>query len=993
MPEACGIVLCTPRVSNVARLWIMYNSPHTPENTALSPDMDPIENFWQELEDRITKRITIKTRLKEISLQEWHKLDSYLTRKHNCLMRIVASALRNPLANNTNWGPCYPLVMSRSFTCLVKLRTGVCLFKTSVGVKLKWCNPLNSCRCCPPHPSSQKSAFSPENSFYPRPCTPSTHYHRSVDRRIERREAWFQENIHCIRRAIDSTSNKEESRVKCTRTCQGNRSDLGGESFVERTSVVDKPYLSKNKRPRFQFATDYADKSFDFQKTGKSSDENNCNMFLSDEVSIWRKPNTELAERNLQPANNVDQDVYLNILRKELTPSAEEVDLRDCFTFYQDNDPKHTAHKVRIRSEVHRWTGQLPPSERLLKWDDPEMLVVQGIVKCRAGGVQIDAPSATPRRQAARDDRTSGSPPGINTVRPLCEGLDPPASLIYALKRIYLPSRTTCLPPTRIGLDSRWGRSLIFACENRAGRCRWSAGFLGNLLFPPPPLHSDAAPYSLCICSQDLNSCIATDVSPWRTDVFPHPAETPSRLPPDSLARVRFQRGEFPAAELWKHLYCATTYERSRCLEISSAADEVSTKQRRNVRAGGGGTEDTRENPPTNGIVRNDSHMRKLGSKTVGNRDATCGKLGSCCSHQCNRKGVLRKDVWKRGGGGDRSWKGLGLKLVRTKSEAPSRPEEASERNNKNEVWVVGIPTKGSSVLAEGKVESSPERPRRLTTQSQWLASCLTIRLRDAISTLRIGQGPRLVQRLVVAPYQRPTGFDSRRSRSRIFARGNSGRRCWFGEFSRGSPVSPVLAFRGCSILTSLHNNIKMHSNRLACPPPTKANRVTGSSHVGIVPDDAVGRRVFSGISRFSRPFIPAQPPVTLVGSRDLATASPWPVWFLGRGGGGVDVKPVGKHLWCARSIPQEPRGVVGAQSVSRRSIGNSTARRVGIGCYRSHFIVNSLCSRCYTRWSIESSCHPRPDFHSLPGYNPSSLAHTLLRLVRAILVVFSGYP
>ncbi|KAJ8891622.1 hypothetical protein PR048_004150 [Dryococelus australis] len=33
---------------------------------------------------------------------------------------------------------------------------------------------------------------------------------------------------------------------------------------------------------------------------------------------------------------------------------------------------------------------------------------------------------------------------------------------------------------------------------------------------------------------------------------------------------------------------------------------------------------------------------------------------------------------------------------------------------------------------------------------------------------------------------------------------------------------------------------------------------VTGFSHVGIVPDDAVGRRVFSGISRFPRPFVPA---------------------------------------------------------------------------------------------------------------------------------------
>ncbi|KAJ8876085.1 hypothetical protein PR048_023994 [Dryococelus australis] len=32
----------------------------------------------------------------------------------------------------------------------------------------------------------------------------------------------------------------------------------------------------------------------------------------------------------------------------------------------------------------------------------------------------------------------------------------------------------------------------------------------------------------------------------------------------------------------------------------------------------------------------------------------------------------------------------------------------------------------------------------------------------------------------------------------------------------------------------------------------------TGFSQVGIVPDDAIGRRVFSGISRFPHPFIPA---------------------------------------------------------------------------------------------------------------------------------------
>ncbi|KAJ8898253.1 hypothetical protein PR048_003613 [Dryococelus australis] len=48
----------------------------------------------------------------------------------------------------------------------------------------------------------------------------------------------------------------------------------------------------------------------------------------------------------------------------------------------------------------------------------------------------------------------------------------------------------------------------IFACGNRDGRCRWSAGFLGDLPFPPP-FHSGAAPYSL----QSPSSALKTSMS------------------------------------------------------------------------------------------------------------------------------------------------------------------------------------------------------------------------------------------------------------------------------------------------------------------------------------------------------------------------------------------------------------------------------------------------------------------------------------------------
>ncbi|KAJ8885991.1 hypothetical protein PR048_012197 [Dryococelus australis] len=57
--------------------------------------------------------------------------------------------------------------------------------------------------------------------------------------------------------------------------------------------------------------------------------------------------------------------------------------------------------------------------------------------------------------------------------------------------------RLACSSPTKaIRVQSSVGSLRIFACGNRAGRCYWSAGFLGDLQFPQP-LNSGAAPYSL----------------------------------------------------------------------------------------------------------------------------------------------------------------------------------------------------------------------------------------------------------------------------------------------------------------------------------------------------------------------------------------------------------------------------------------------------------------------------------------------------------------
>ncbi|KAJ8871644.1 hypothetical protein PR048_027971 [Dryococelus australis] len=135
------------------------------------------------------------------------------------------------------------------------------------------------------------------------------------------------------------------------------------------------------------------------------------------------------------------------------------------------------------------------------------------------------------------------------------------------------------------------------------------------------------------------------------------------------------------------------------------------------------------------------------------------------------------------------------------------------------------------------------------------------------------------------------------------------------GGFSGGSSVSPALSFRRCSILTSitlfgsqdldvksrpnlftsLHSSlivrlrkpIPCHSRgrgggvvvRLLAshqgePGSISGGTALGFSHVGIVPDDAAGRRFSSWVSRFPRPShsgaAPHPPRFILIGSQDL---------------------------------------------------------------------------------------------------------------------------
>ncbi|KAJ8882051.1 hypothetical protein PR048_018539 [Dryococelus australis] len=104
-----------------------------------------------------------------------------------------------------------------------------------------------------------------------------------------------------------------------------------------------------------------------------------------------------------------------------------------------------------------------------------------------------------------------GSLSVLGSCSPAPRALQPPTfvghvSRCFPVGRVFPPppnlngataaERLACSPPTKaIRVQSPAGSHRIFACGNRAVRCRWSAGFLGDLPFPLPS-HSGAFSYS-----------------------------------------------------------------------------------------------------------------------------------------------------------------------------------------------------------------------------------------------------------------------------------------------------------------------------------------------------------------------------------------------------------------------------------------------------------------------------------------------------------------
>lgn len=131
----------------------------------------------------------------------------------------------------------------------------------------------------------------------------------------------------------------------------------------------------KNRAARLNFAKTYIKESEEFWKNVIFADESKFNLFGCDgKVIVYRKPNTELEEKNTVATvkhggggvmvwgcmaaagvgkielikQTMDHMHYINILKRNLRASAENLGIGATFQFYQDNDPKHSAANTRL---------------------------------------------------------------------------------------------------------------------------------------------------------------------------------------------------------------------------------------------------------------------------------------------------------------------------------------------------------------------------------------------------------------------------------------------------------------------------------------------------------------------------------------------------------------------------------------------------------------------------------------------------------------------
>ncbi len=87
------------------RKWLLYHRPKVLQTLAQSPDFNPIENLWDELDRRIRKcEISSHNDLKCCLKEEWHKISASYTIKLVESMPSRLQSVSNQKSYPTKYG-------------------------------------------------------------------------------------------------------------------------------------------------------------------------------------------------------------------------------------------------------------------------------------------------------------------------------------------------------------------------------------------------------------------------------------------------------------------------------------------------------------------------------------------------------------------------------------------------------------------------------------------------------------------------------------------------------------------------------------------------------------------------------------------------------------------------------------------------------------------------------------------------------------------------